>query len=97
MLTVVNDGGTITVPDSVLGQIVVQAAESVGGARVHRRRHLAIEIGASGTQVGVELSVAYGLVLPDVAREVQERVAAALGAMCGVRVTAVDVAVEELD
>jgi uncharacterized alkaline shock family protein YloU len=96
-MTIVSDGGTVTVPDSVLSRIVVQAAESVGGTRVRRRRHVAIEIGASGTQVGVELGVVYGLVLPDVAREVQERVAAALGTMCGVQVTAVDVSIEELD
>jgi len=96
-MTVVSDGGTVTVPDSVLSQIVVQAAESVAGARVRRRRHVAIEIAGSGTQVGLELAVGYGLVLPDVAREVQERVAAALGTMCGVQVTAVDVSVEELD
>jgi len=35
-------------------------------------------------------------VLPDVARDVQERVAAALGTMCGVTVSAVNVVVEEL-
>ena len=44
----------------------------------------------------LELAVTYGRVLPDVARDVQERVAAALGTMCGVNVTAVDVAIEEL-
>jgi uncharacterized alkaline shock family protein YloU len=36
-------------------------------------------------------------VLPDVARDVQAEVAGALGRMCGVAVTTVDVAVEELD
>jgi uncharacterized alkaline shock family protein YloU len=36
-------------------------------------------------------------VLPDVAREVQERVSGALEAMCGLVVDAVDVSVEELE
>jgi uncharacterized alkaline shock family protein YloU len=68
----------------------------VHGARVHRRKHLGLEIADPGARVQLELKVDYGLVLPDVAREVQERVAAALGTMCGVRVDAVDVTVEEL-
>ena len=38
-----------------------------------------------------------GAIIPDVAREVQERVADALATMCGVAVEAVDVTVEELD
>ena len=48
-------------------------------------------------RVELELAVAFGSVLPEVARDVQERVADALGTMCGVNVTAVDVTVEELD
>ena len=45
----------------------------------------------------LELAVAYGRVLPEAARAVQERVADALAGMCGVVVDAVDVSVEELD
>jgi len=96
-MTVVSEDGTVTLTDAVLGQIVVQAAERVDGARVRRRRHVALAIADSGTRVGVELTVTYGRVLPEVARDVQERVAAALGTMCGVNVTAVDVSVEELE
>jgi uncharacterized alkaline shock family protein YloU len=36
-------------------------------------------------------------VLPDVARDVQERVADALVAMCAVRIGSVDVSVEEVE
>ena len=43
------------------------------------------------------LTVAYGKVLPDVAQDVQVRVADALTQMCGVEVSAVDVTIEELD
>jgi uncharacterized alkaline shock family protein YloU len=96
-MTVVSEDGTVTLTDAVLGQIVVQAAERVDGARVRRRRHIAFEIADAGTRVGLELTVAYGRVLPEVAHDVQERVAAALGTMCGVNVTAVDVSVEELE
>jgi len=96
-MTIVSDDGTVTVTDAVLNQIVVQAAEAVDGTRVRRRRHVEIEITESGTHVELELAVAYGRVLPDVTREVQQRVTAALGTMCGVHVNAVDVSVEELD
>jgi uncharacterized alkaline shock family protein YloU len=95
-IAVVSDEGTVTVTDAVLSQIVVQAAESAAGARVLRRRHVGVAIAETGTQVELELAVAYGRVLPDVARDVQERVAGALGTMCGVNVTAVDVTIEEL-
>jgi uncharacterized alkaline shock family protein YloU len=87
----------VRVTDAAVTQIVVQAAQTVDGARVHRpRRHLDVTLADGEAHVSLELSVAYGKVLPDVARDVQERVAAALGTMCGVTVTAVDVSVEEL-
>ena len=95
-IAVVSDEGTVTVTDAALNQIVVQAAEAAGGTRVRRRRHVGIAIAETGTRVQLELAVTYGRVLPDVARDVQERVASALGTMCGVNVTAVDVAIEEL-
>ena len=95
-ISLVNEDGTVTLTDAVLNQIVVQAAEATGGAHVRRKRHVEIAIADTGTRVRLELAVAYGRVLPDVARDVQERVADALGTMCGVNVTAVDVAIEEL-
>jgi len=88
----------VKVTDTVVAQIVVQAAETVEGARVRRpRRHLAVELHGGEARVELELAVSFGSVLPEVARDVQERVADALGTMCGVNVTAVDVSVEELD
>jgi len=87
----------VKVTDAVLNQIVVQAAQTVAGARVRRpRRHLEIELSDGVARVTLELSVTYGEVLPEVARDVQQRVAHALGTMCGVTVAAVDVSVEEL-
>jgi uncharacterized alkaline shock family protein YloU len=92
------EGGTITVTDGTLTQIVVQAAEGVEGTRVRRaRRKLTVEIEDAQARVELELAVAYGKVLPDVAHEVQAQVSAALARMCGLDVRAVDVTVEELD
>jgi len=85
----------VRVTDSALTQIVVRAAESVDGVKVRRpRRHLDVDVAAGDARVSLDLTVAYGLVLPDTAREVQNRVADALGTMCGVNVRAVDVDVE---
>jgi uncharacterized alkaline shock family protein YloU len=87
----------VKVTDAAVTQIVVRAAETVEGARVRRpRRHLTVELDDGEARVELELAVSFGKVLPDVAGDVQERVAAALGTMCGVNVKAVDVSVEEL-
>jgi uncharacterized alkaline shock family protein YloU len=87
----------VKVTDSALTQIVVRAAEQTEGVRVRRpRRHLDIEIADGTARVALELAITYGRVLPETARGVQERVAAALGTMCDVTVTGVDVSIEEL-
>jgi uncharacterized alkaline shock family protein YloU len=91
-------GGSIAIADAVLTQIVVQAAESIDGARVHRaRRKLELEIEGRRAHVELELAVTYGKVLPDVARDVQEEVAHALRGMCGLDIASIDVTIEELD
>jgi len=90
--------GTIRVSPSALTQVVVQAAEAADGARVPRpRRNLELTIADGHARVELELAARYGTVVPNVAREVQERVAGALEGMCGLVVDAVDVSVEELD
>jgi uncharacterized alkaline shock family protein YloU len=80
----------ITITDGALAQIVSTAAEQVDGVRV-RRRGVAFEDG----RVSVSLAARYGTVLPQVAREVQERIAGALSSMCELQVR-VDVSVDEL-
>jgi uncharacterized alkaline shock family protein YloU len=91
-------GGTITVTSAALTQLVVNAAESVGGVRVPRpRRGLELELVDGRARVELELVARYGDVLPDVGREVQARVEEALRAMCGLVVDAVDVSIEELE
>jgi uncharacterized alkaline shock family protein YloU len=93
-----NQDGTITLTDAALTYIVVQSAESVEGARVRRaRRKVGIELDGAQVRVELELAVAYGYVLPEVAQDVQLRVTDSLTRMCGLDVSAVDVTIEELD
>jgi uncharacterized alkaline shock family protein YloU len=90
--------GTITVTPSALASLVIQAAEVVDGVQVRRgRRRLDIDLALGEARVRMELSARYGLVLPEVARDVQERVADALVTMCAVRIGSVDVSVEEVE
>jgi uncharacterized alkaline shock family protein YloU len=91
-------GGTITVPAPVLASLVVQAAEEVDGVRVRRgRRRLEIDVGEGSAHVRLELAARFGVVLPDVARLVQQRVAGALATMCKMTIEAIDVSVEEVE
>ena len=83
------DGVTIT--DAALAQLVVHAAEQVVGARVRRRR---IEV--QDDAVTLALGAQYGVVLPELARDVQRCIADAFRAMCGKELRAVDLTVEEL-
>jgi uncharacterized alkaline shock family protein YloU len=93
-----SDEGAITIPAATLTHIVVQAAESVDGARVRRaRRKVGVELDGRRARVELELAVSYGRVLPEVAQDVQVQVTDALTRMCGLDVSAVDVTVEELD
>ena len=97
-MVVSEPAGTITVTPPALAGLVVQAAESVDGVQVRRRRRrLDIDVALGEARVRLELTARYGLVLPDVAREVQERVADALVTMCGVSIGSVDISVEEVE
>ena len=90
--------GSITVAPAALTQLVVEAAESVDGARVRRpRRGLELELADGHARVEIELAARLGAVLPELARGVQERVREALTTMCGVEVDTVDVSIEEID
>ena len=92
------DGGSIDVTAGARAQIVQRAAESVEGARVRRpRRGLDLRLEDRRVRVELELTVRYGIVLPDLARDVQQRVADALSAMVDLDVEAVDVSIEELE
>jgi uncharacterized alkaline shock family protein YloU len=91
-------GGTITVTAPVLAALVAHAAEEVDGARVRRgRRRLEIDVSGDGARVRLELAARYGVVLPELARLVQERVAEAMTTMCKVTIDSIDVSVEEVE
>ena len=90
--------GTITVPAAVLEHAVAQAAEDVDGARVRRpRRGLEVAIADGRAHVSIALAVRHGLVLPSVARDVQQRVAETLETIFGLEASGVDIAIEALD
>jgi len=90
--------GTITVTPPALAGLVTRAAEAIEGAQVRRgRRRLDVDVADGSAHVRLELTARYGVVLPELAREVQERVAEALATMCCVHVEAVDVSVEEVE
>ena len=91
-----DDDGSVRVSEAALVQLVEGAVSAVDGARLRRRRRLSVELADGPARADLEISAAYGSVLPEVARSVQEHVTDALTQMCGVEVTAVDVAVVEL-
>lgn len=96
-LVVTEPEGTITVPAATLAGLVARAAELVDGARVRRpRRSVEVEVADGSATVSLQVAARYGVVLIELATEVQERVAGAVERMCGVEVRRVDVAVEEL-
>ena len=89
-------GGSITVTDAALHEVVVGAVGLVPGARPRRRRGVEIEVKGGRARVGLELTAPIGAVLPDLARDVQVSVTTALSGMCGLVVDAVDVTIAEL-
>jgi uncharacterized alkaline shock family protein YloU len=90
------DGGSVRVSEAALVQLVDGAVSGVVGARLRRRRRLSLDLADGHARAELEVAVAYGDVLPETARAVQERVGEALARTCGVEVDAVDVAVVEL-
>jgi uncharacterized alkaline shock family protein YloU len=91
------EGGSITVTPTALHRLVIRAAESVDGASVRRpKRSVEVAHGDGRASVSLELAVRYGEVAAELARAVQERVAEAVSATCGLEVERVDVSVEEI-
>ena len=94
--SVTHPEGTVTITSSALGRAVAAAAETVDGVRVRRpRRGIDLTIGGGRAHVSLVLVARHGAILPTLAREVQERVAAAIEATIGLSST-VDVTVEEV-
>ena len=89
--------GTITVAAVALDRVVVHAAESVEGARVRRpKRSVDVAHEAGLASVSFELVIEQGVLVPELAQAVQERVANAVAATTGLEVERVDVTVAEI-
>jgi hypothetical protein len=89
--------GAVTVTAAALERLVVQAAQSVDGARVRRpKRSVEVDHTERRASVSFELAVEASVSVPELARAVQERVAAAVAATSGLEVERVDVSVEEI-
>lgn len=89
--------GTITVAAVALDRVVVHAAESVEGARVRRpKRSIDVAHEAGLASVSFELVIEQGVLVPELAQAVQERVANAVAATTGLKVERVDVTVAEI-
>jgi uncharacterized alkaline shock family protein YloU len=89
----VNLAPGVELSDAAFAALVVRAAEGVDGARVRRPRKVALD----GERLELAVAARLGVVLPDLARDVQERVHQTVATMCGIRLAAVDVTVEEVD
>ena len=97
-VVVQESGGSVRVSEAALTEIVRRAVASVDGAKLRKgRRRLGVELQDGRARAELQLSVAYGRVLPEVSAVVQERVADALVRMFEVEVEAVDVTVEQLE
>lgn len=95
--TVAGPHGEIRIAGDALAGLVVAAAEQVDGARARRpRRGVDVTVVNGRVRVELELAARYGVVVPELARAVQEAVAVALRESTGLTVERVDVSVEEL-
>jgi uncharacterized alkaline shock family protein YloU len=90
-LVVPSEGGTVTVPEAVLVEIAVRAAESVDGIRVRRRRTIDLDTGV----VRLAVAARRGEPLVELGERAQEEVARALKAMCGLEAK-VEISIGEL-
>ena len=94
--------GHASISTDVLASYAADAAREVGGVTGLVERALPARRGVRVLQqdgrvrVELQLAVAWGASLPDVAREVQQRVRAYLARMADVENAAVDVVVAEL-
>ena len=91
-----------TISSDILASYAADAAREVDGVRglvesaLHRRKGVRIVDDDGRLRVELHLAVEWGVSIPEVGREVQERVAAYLERMAKVEPEAVDVIVDEL-
>ncbi len=86
------EGHSVISPE-VLARYAADAAAEVQGVRTKQRRGAHV----TGSEVEVHVVIDYGASLPDVAAEVQRRVAEYLGQMADVKPSAVNVVVDDVE
>ena len=91
-----------TISSDILASYAADAAREVDGVRglvesaLHRHRGVRISDDEGRVRVELHLAVEWGASIPEVGREVQQRVAAYLERMAKVDPEAVDVTVDEI-
>jgi uncharacterized alkaline shock family protein YloU len=90
-------GGQASISSDILARYAADAANEVDGVRaLVGRRSVRIEEGDGALRVELHVSVDWGARIPDVGREVQERVREYLGRMADLSPASVDVVVDEV-
>jgi uncharacterized alkaline shock family protein YloU len=91
-----------TISSDVLASYAADAAREVDGIRglvestLPRHKGVRVLEGDGGVRIELHIAVEWGASIPDVGREVQQRVAAYLARMASVEAEAVDVVVDEI-
>ncbi|SEG89187.1 Uncharacterized conserved protein YloU, alkaline shock protein (Asp23) family [Thermomonospora echinospora] len=90
--------GRITIEDEVIEKIAALAALEVDGVAAPSERAPGVRVHAQGNEVALDLAVVveYGCVIMDVAKLVKTNVARVVSLMLGMRVTAVNVVVDDV-
>jgi uncharacterized alkaline shock family protein YloU len=91
-----------TISSDILASYAADAAREVDGVRglvdstLHRHKGVRVLDEEGRVRIELHLAVDWGVSVPDVGREVQQRVAAYLARMASVQPEAVDVVVDEI-
>jgi uncharacterized alkaline shock family protein YloU len=94
--------GRSTIASEILASYAADAArevEGVGGlveSALHRHKGVRVLENDGRVRVEIHVTVEWGASIPDVGREVQQRVAAYLAQMASIEPEAVDVSVDEI-
>jgi uncharacterized alkaline shock family protein YloU len=91
-LVIANEHGTITVPEGVLVDLAVEAAERVDGLKVRRKR----AVDAESRVVRLTVSVRRGEPLVELAQRAQDEVVSTFEQVCGIEPT-VEISIAELE
>lgn len=95
----VNQDGEVVLSDDVLTSIIGKAAEKAeGAALIGKNSKKSVKVVAEGDQVAItlQISVEYGLKIPEVAEALRKEVQEAVTNMTGMKVSAIHIHVQEM-